>query len=80
LFPLSHFLSLTFQRTSIIGLNKDLRMPKIEFLSNAAPSVFDYPPPMEEKKGDKKTKKLKKQFYQLQVKRINVMPRRRLKN
>jgi hypothetical protein len=55
-------------------------MPKIEFLSNAAPSVFDYPPPMEEKKGDKKTKKLKKQFYQLQVKRINVMPRRRLKN
>jgi hypothetical protein len=24
--------------------------------------------------------KLKKQFYQLQVKRINVMPRRRLKN
>ena len=31
-------------------------MPKIEFLSNAPPSVFGYPPPMEEKKGDKKEK------------------------
>jgi 26S proteasome regulatory subunit N2 len=31
-------------------------MPKIEFVSNAPPSVFGYPPPMEEKKGDKKEK------------------------
>jgi hypothetical protein len=29
-------------------------MPKLEFLSNASPSVFGYPPPNEEKKGDKK--------------------------
>lgn len=55
-FPLAHFLSLAFQPTALIGLNKELKMPKIEFLSNAAPSVFGYPPPMEEKKGDKKDK------------------------
>lgn len=55
-FPLAHFLSLAFQPTALIGLNKELKMPKIEFLSNAAPSVFGYPPPMEEKKGDKKEK------------------------
>ena len=55
-FPLSHFLSLAFQPTALIALNQDLKMPKIEFLSNAAPSVFGYPPPMEEKKRDKKDK------------------------
>ncbi len=55
-YPLAHFLSLSFQPTALIGLNQDLKMPKIEFLSNAAPSVFGYPPPMEEKKGDKKDK------------------------
>lgn len=55
-FPLAHFLSLAFQPTALIGLNKELKMPKIEFLSNAAPSVFGYPPPMEEKKDGKKEK------------------------
>lgn len=55
-FPLSHFLSLAFQPTALIGLNQELKMPKIEFVSNAAPSVFGYPPPMEEKKGEKKDK------------------------
>ncbi|RNA28469.1 26S proteasome non-ATPase regulatory subunit 1 [Brachionus plicatilis] len=55
-FPLAHFLSLAFQPTSLIGLNQDLKMPKIEFLSNAQPSVFGYPAPMEEKKADKKEK------------------------
>ncbi len=55
-FPLSHFISLAFQPTALIGLNHDLKMPKIEFNSGAAPSVFGYPPPMEEKKGDKKEK------------------------
>lgn len=55
-FPLAHFLSLAFQPTALIGLNHELKMPKIEFLSSAAPSVFGYPPPMEEKKGDKKDK------------------------
>ena len=55
-FPLAHFLSLAFQPTALIALNQDLKMPKMEFLSQAAPSVFGYPPPMEEKKGDKKEK------------------------
>lgn len=55
-FPLAHFLSLAFQPTALIGLNQELKMPKIEFVSNAPPSVFGYPPPMEEKKGDKKDK------------------------
>ena len=55
-FPLAHFISLAFQPTALITLNQDLKMPKLEFLSNAAPSVFGYPPPMEEKKGDKKEK------------------------
>jgi 26S proteasome regulatory subunit N2 len=55
-FPLAHFLSLAFQPTALIGLNHELKMPKIEFLSSAQPSVFGYPPPMEEKKGDKRDK------------------------
>lgn len=55
-FPLAHFLSLAFQPTALIGLNKELKMPKIEFTSNAAPSVFGYPPAMEEKKDSKKEK------------------------
>lgn len=55
-FPLAHFLSLAFQPTALIGLNKELKMPKIEFNSAAAPSVFGYPPAMEEKKDSKKEK------------------------
>lgn len=50
-FPLSHFLSLTFSPSAIIGLNADLKMPKFEFRSNAKPSAFAYAPPLEEKKG-----------------------------
>jgi len=50
-FPLSHFLSLTFTPSAIIGLNADLKMPKFEFRSNAKPSAFAYAPPLEEKKG-----------------------------
>lgn len=50
-FPLSHFLSLTFTPSAIIGLNADLKMPKFEFRSNAKPSAFAYAPPIEEKKG-----------------------------
>ncbi|CAG8541004.1 10235_t:CDS:10, partial [Funneliformis caledonium] len=42
-FPLTHFLSLAFTPTAIIGLNKDLKIPKFEFKSNAKPSLFAYP-------------------------------------
>ncbi|EMR09366.1 hypothetical protein PNEG_02316 [Pneumocystis murina B123] len=43
-FPLTHFLSLSFTPTALIGLNKDLKIPKFEFISNAKPSLFAYPP------------------------------------
>ncbi|CAG8688334.1 13834_t:CDS:10, partial [Gigaspora margarita] len=42
-FPLTHFLSLALSPTAIIGLNKDLKIPKFEFTSNAKPSLFSYP-------------------------------------
>jgi len=50
-FPLAHFLSLSFTPSAIIGLNAKLKIPKIDFCSNAKPSLYAYPAPMEEKKG-----------------------------
>lgn len=44
-FPASHFLSLAFTPTAIIGVNTDLNMPELEFTSNARPSLFAYIPP-----------------------------------
>ncbi|GFQ95967.1 26S proteasome non-ATPase regulatory subunit 1 [Trichonephila clavata] len=55
-FSLSHFLSLAFTPTAIIGLNTDLKMPKMEFRSNAKPSMYAYPPPLEEKKEKEREK------------------------
>ncbi|KAI9346485.1 armadillo-type protein [Obelidium mucronatum] len=43
-YPLSHFLSLAFTPTGVIGLNKDLNIPKFDLISNARPSLFAYPP------------------------------------
>ena len=43
-YPFTHFISLSFTPTAIIGLNKDLKVPKLEFISNARPSLFAYPP------------------------------------
>jgi len=51
-FPLSHFLSLAFQPTAVIGLNSNLDMPVAKFKSNAKPSTFGYPPNIEEKKKE----------------------------
>lgn len=45
-YPLTYFISLAFSPTALIGLNSDLKVPKFEFLSNAKPSLFDYPKPM----------------------------------
>ncbi|CAO3590032.1 unnamed protein product [Absidia cylindrospora] len=42
--PLTHMLSLSFTPTAIIGLNKNLQTPKFDFVSNAKPSLFAYPP------------------------------------
>merc|ERR1712066_846609 len=55
-FPLSHFLSLAFQPTAIIGLNSNLDMPVAQFKSNAKPSMYGYPPALEEKKKEDKEK------------------------
>uniref|UniRef100_A0A915J588 26S proteasome regulatory subunit RPN2 C-terminal domain-containing protein n=1 Tax=Romanomermis culicivorax TaxID=13658 RepID=A0A915J588_ROMCU len=49
-FPLTHFLSLAMRPTCLIALNSDLKMPKVEFRSNAKPSLFAYPAPLQEKK------------------------------
>lgn len=53
-YPLAHFLGLTFSPTTIIALDSQLRIPKVDFVSWAKPSMFDYPstakPVTEEKK------------------------------
>ncbi|KAE9552793.1 hypothetical protein FO519_004010 [Halicephalobus sp. NKZ332] len=48
----AHFASLAFRPTCLIGLNKNLEMPKFEVRCNAKPSTFAYPPPIEEKKKE----------------------------
>ncbi|KAK3305642.1 armadillo-type protein [Chaetomium strumarium] len=48
-FPFTHFLSLSFAPTSIIGLDHDLEMPSIKFYCATRPSLFDYPPEQEVK-------------------------------
>jgi len=55
-FPLSLFLSLAFSPTCLVGLNQDLKMPGIDYTSNAPPSVFAYPPALVDKKEEKKEK------------------------
>lgn len=55
-FPLSHCLALAFTPTCIIALNEQLKMPKLEFKSNAKPSLYAYPAPMEEKKREEREK------------------------
>lgn len=55
-FPLSHFLSLAFTPTCVIGLNKDLKMPKVQYKSNCKPSTFAYPAPLEVPKEKEKEK------------------------
>ena len=44
-YPLTHFLSLAFTPTGVIGLNKDLEAPSgFSFVSHAKPSLYAYPP------------------------------------
>ena len=53
-YPLKLMLSLAFQSTALIGLNKDLDVPlTFEVTCNAPPSMFSYPK-LEEKKEDEK--------------------------
>lgn len=55
-FPLAHCLALAFTPTCLIGLNAQLKMPKLEFKSNAKPSLYAYPAPLEEKKREEREK------------------------
>ena len=48
-FPLTHFLSLSFTSTAVIGLDQELEIPSFKFHSNTRPSTFDYPPDAEVK-------------------------------
>ncbi|KAK3388452.1 armadillo-type protein [Sordaria brevicollis] len=48
-FPFTHFLSLSFVPTSIIGLDSDLAIPNFKFHCATRPSLFDYPPEQEVK-------------------------------
>jgi len=55
-FPLSHFLSLSLTPTCTIGLNSNLKMPKISFCSNAKPSTYAYPEALKPPKKEEKEK------------------------
>lgn len=55
-FPLAHCLALAFTPTCLIALNAQLKMPKLEVRSNARPSVYAYPAPLEEKKREEREK------------------------
>ncbi|KAK3985297.1 armadillo-type protein [Cladorrhinum sp. PSN332] len=48
-FPFTHFLSLSFVPTSIIGLDHELEIPSFKFHCATRPSLFDYPPELEVK-------------------------------
>ena len=48
-FPFTHFLSLSFSPTSIIGLDHELEIPSFKFHCATRPSLFDYPPEQEVK-------------------------------
>ncbi|KRY58377.1 26S proteasome non-ATPase regulatory subunit 1, partial [Trichinella britovi] len=50
-FPLAHFISLALQPSCLIGLNSDLKMPNMTFISNAKPSTYAYPPQIVEKQA-----------------------------
>ncbi|KAG9249107.1 putative 26S proteasome regulatory subunit rpn2 [Calycina marina] len=54
-FPFTHFLSLSFTPTSMIGLDQDLDIPYFNFHSATRPSLFDYPPKQEVKANEAPT-------------------------
>lgn len=55
-FPFAHFLSLAFTPTAVIGINADLNLPDIKFISNAPPNLFAYPEPLKKEKEKEKGK------------------------
>lgn len=55
-FPMAHFLSLALRPASMIMLNADLNLPKMQVKCAAKPSAFAYPAKIETKKEKKKEK------------------------
>ena len=54
-FPLFHFFSLAVHPTALVGLTSDLRIPtSFQAECRSRPSLFAYPPMLEEKKEEKK--------------------------
>lgn len=56
-FPLTHFLSLSFAPTTVVGVKEDLKIPKFPLACNSKKSLFAYPPKSEDVK-EKKAEKL----------------------
>ena len=42
----SYFLSLALTPSAMIGLDSNLRAPKVELVCNCKPSTYAYPPPV----------------------------------
>ena len=57
-FPFTHFLSLSFTPTAVIGIDQKLEVPVFKFHSNTRPSLFDYPPE-QQTKADEAPEKVK---------------------
>uniref|UniRef100_A0A7S3VN96 26S proteasome non-ATPase regulatory subunit 1 homolog n=1 Tax=Dunaliella tertiolecta TaxID=3047 RepID=A0A7S3VN96_DUNTE len=56
-YPLSYFLSLSFQPTVLMAVNKDLALPKTPIAHVACrPSTFDYLPPVTQEKKEEVSK------------------------
>lgn len=43
-YPLVHFIGLSIKPSALIGLNKELKMPKMEVVSDISPGMYDYTP------------------------------------
>merc|ERR1712241_1100123 len=71
-FPLAHFLSLAFTPSCVIGLNENLDMPVMGMKSNAKPSTYGYPPPLEEKKQKEKEAEKKKDTKDTKEEKMEV--------
>lgn len=48
-YPFTHFMSLAFSPTSIVGVREDLKIPEFELFCHSKPQFFDYPPKVKEK-------------------------------
>eukprot|EP00798_Chlamydomonas_sp_ICE-L_P002207 gene2207-33767_t len=55
-YPFAYFLSLTFQPTAIIGVNRDMAMPKFSVNCACRPSLFAYPPALTAEKKSETSK------------------------